>query len=183
VQTQHRDNTSKETYMALPAGRLSELAYNIGKPSALAGAVAAPLLGDKQTAKRTALAATGLSLPMVLSELLARYGDAKGQIATGNAPDTMGTHLNAQSKALPYAALAALPLLSYGGANLLGRWKGQKPDEGSTAKSVGALSGGGAGMAAGSALGPLGAAGGGILGLLLGEHAGKHVHEKRKAKA
>jgi hypothetical protein len=179
VKTQDRGTRSKQTWGALPADRLHELLYNIGKPSAVAGAVATPFLSDRKTAKRTALLTTALAAPMALSELAARFGEAKANIATGGAPDSLNTHLGYQAKSLPYLGLAALPLLSYGGAKMLGRWKDKK-DGDSTAHTVGALGGGGAGMLAGSALGPWGAAGGGALGALLGDFAGKKYHDRKK---
>jgi hypothetical protein len=181
VKTQDRDSLSKQTWAEQPAGQLSELLYNIGKPSAIAGAVAAPLLSDRRTAKRTALTTSALAAPMALSELIARAGQAQANIETGNADPGIGTYLNSEMKALPYAGLAALPLLSYGGAKLLGRWKKPQIDrQASRAHTAGALAGGGTGMLAGSAFGPLGAAGGGALGLLLGELAGKRVHNRKK---
>jgi hypothetical protein len=180
VVTQDADSFSKDTWGQLPANRLHEMLYNIGKPSAIAGAIAAPLMADRKTAKRTAGISSALAAPMALSEIAARLGESKANIAAGTASDSLGTYLTNQEKALPYVGLAALPLLSYGGAKLLGRWKNQKDDGGSKAHSVGALSGGGAGMLAGSAFGPLGAAGGGVLGSLLGETAGKKYHDHHK---
>lgn len=128
IHTQTDDTTSKRTWGALPANKLHELLYNIGRPSAALGALA-PLLGDKTTARNTALGATALTAPMVLSEILGRHGQAQADISTGRAPNTLGTHLSAQSKVLPYLGMAALPLLSYGGANMLGRWKDKEEEK------------------------------------------------------
>lgn len=179
--TQDRDTLSKKTWGAQPAGPLHELLYNIGKPSAIAGAVAAPLLSDKRTARRTAMLTSALASPMAISEIAARASQARANIESGAAAPGAGTYLNSEAKALPYVGLAALPMLSYGGAHMLGRWKKQQHDpQASRAHTVGALTGGGAGMLAGSALGPLGAAGGGALGALLGELAGKRVHNHNK---
>ncbi len=122
VLTDENANTrTKETYSAMPASNLFKGLYNFGKPSALLGALASPIIPDERIARNTALATTAVAAPMAISEILTRYGEAKGENALGNGQG-LSTHLSTQSKALPYVALAGLPLLSYGTAKLLGRW-------------------------------------------------------------
>jgi hypothetical protein len=128
VETQTRDTASKETFGWQPNSRLAELLYGIGKPSALAGTLATPLISDKRTARNVAAGASGLAAPMAIQEILTRFNEAQGRNAMG-VGEGLSEHLKSQSKAAPYAALASLPLVTYGLANMLGRWKDKKPEK------------------------------------------------------
>jgi hypothetical protein len=132
VVTQTDDTPSKRTFGALPSSKLTSLLYGIGKPSAITGAIAAPLIGSERAARNTALATSGLALPMALSEIYARISESSGRHQLG-LNDSLGSVLKNQAKALPYVGLAALPLLSYGAAHALGRWK--KKDDKQTGNS------------------------------------------------
>ncbi len=116
----------KHTYGALSADKLHELMYNVGKPSAIVGALASPFIKDETKARNTALIASLLATPMAASESAIRMHEANADQDL-HGTDSWKAHLLGQAKALPHVALAALPLLSYGGAKLLGRWDKEKP--------------------------------------------------------
>lgn len=119
------NSTTKRTFSSMPSSSAFNFLYNAGKPSAILGALASPMLSNERYARNTALATSAIAAPMAISEILTRYGQASGENQLGNG-NGLSTHLNAQSKALPYVALAGLPLLSYGAAKLLGRWDKKK---------------------------------------------------------
>jgi hypothetical protein len=100
--------------------------YNVGKPSAIVGALASPFIKDETKARNTALIASLLATPMAASESAIRMHEANADQDL-HGTDSWKAHLLGQAKALPHVALAALPLLSYGGAKLLGRWDKEKP--------------------------------------------------------
>lgn len=123
---------SKQTYWRGPQSRLSDILYNVGKPSAIAGALATPFISSEPAALSTAIISSLLASPMVATEAAARLGQSRANLQTmgGNKWSEI---LKNQAKVLPYLGLAALPLLTYSGAKFLGRWKpktrGKKRDD------------------------------------------------------
>lgn len=119
VQNPHPDAYPKNTTFATPGDELFDYMYRAGKPGAVAAALLAPALRNKQHARAVALAGTAAAAPQAISELGARSGEVVGNDALGVEQDAEAT----MAKALPHMAFMALPGLSYGAAKLLGRWK------------------------------------------------------------
>lgn len=180
VIAQDMNTRSKQTFgPSLPSNKLFDLLYRAGKPSAILGALATPLLSDKGTAKNTAIATTALAAPQAISEIIIRANQAKADKELGADKSTIGT----LAKSIPHVLLASLPAVSYLTAKGLGRWKSNKETKDRTHKStIGALGGLGTGMTAGSLAGPGGAIAGGLLGTLLGDRFGQFMHYKQRKK-
>jgi len=167
------------------AGRIRELLYNIGKPLATAGALASPFLENERTARNIAVLSTIAALPMLVQESAARLAQSK------LAPDASASDiLKDQANVLPYLGLTALPLLTYGGAKLMGRWdKDEKeaPAEqrnGEVLKRLAEYLSTGAGLGAGAIAGHqlgggLGAGVGGGLGAILGNVLARKLTNRR----
>lgn len=117
-----RDDKSKSTWFKMPFDSLAETAYNIGKPSAILGALGTPFIPNERAALGTAIGASALASPMAISEIVARLAESRAKEHYSGS----GNYLANQAKALPHVGLAAMPLLAYGAAKLLGRWKDEK---------------------------------------------------------